>query len=107
VLHKSHVLTEDFCIIEGRDHFVRRVLQLRIIGAREERFAYGVWCTLSPVSFRRYCEAAAACRAPRPRTEAAGPGEGGASARAVRALAQRRYGFARSSWARSAVGVWP
>jgi hypothetical protein len=57
VLDKSHVLTEDFCVIDGRDYFVRCVLRLPIIGANEEFFAYGVWCSLSPVNFRRYCEA--------------------------------------------------
>lgn len=54
VRDKTHVLTDDFCIIEGRDHFVRCVLYLPIIGASGEQFGYGVWSTLSPRNFGIY-----------------------------------------------------
>jgi hypothetical protein len=54
LLGRDHVLTEDFCIIEGRDHFVRCVLQLPLVGGTEEVFGYGVWCTLSPKHFATY-----------------------------------------------------
>jgi hypothetical protein len=53
---RTDVLTEDFCVIEGRDHFVRCVLQLPIIGATDQVFGYGVWSTLSPANFNRYLE---------------------------------------------------
>lgn len=54
LLGREHVLTEDFCVVEGRDHFVRCVLQLPIVGGTGEVFAYGVWCTLSPKNFAIY-----------------------------------------------------
>ena len=54
LLGRAHILTEDFCIIEGRDHFVRCVLQLPLVGGKDEAFGYGVWCTLSPKNFEMY-----------------------------------------------------
>jgi hypothetical protein len=53
---RASILTEDFCVIDGRDRFVRCVLQLPIVGASEERFGYGVWSTLSATNFDRYVE---------------------------------------------------
>jgi len=53
---RNHILTEDFCIIEGRDHFVRCVLLLPILGASDQRFGYGVWSTLSAANFTRYLD---------------------------------------------------
>jgi hypothetical protein len=52
----KHFLSEDFCVIEGRDHFVRCVLDLPIIGSGGECFGYGVWSTLSPKNFALYVE---------------------------------------------------
>lgn len=53
---RTDVLTEDFCVIEGRDHFIRCVLQLPIVGAADQFFGYGVWSTLSPANFSLYRE---------------------------------------------------
>jgi hypothetical protein len=54
---RDSVLTEDFCVIDGRDHFVRCVLQLPILGGgKGECFAFGVWSTLSPKNFALYQE---------------------------------------------------
>jgi hypothetical protein len=53
--HKSkHVLTEDFCILDGEHYFVRCVLELPIIGNSDKRFGYGVWSTLSKTNFEKY-----------------------------------------------------
>jgi len=49
----THFLSEDFCVIEGRDHFVRCVLQLPLIGA-PGHFGFGVWSTLSKQNFQLY-----------------------------------------------------
>jgi hypothetical protein len=56
VVGRTHVLTEDFCIIENRDYLVRCVLQLPIIGAATERLGYGVWSTLSSTNFALYLD---------------------------------------------------
>jgi hypothetical protein len=53
---RTDILTEDFCVIEGRDRFIRCVLELPIVGSSEEVFGYGVWSTLSPANFDRYVE---------------------------------------------------
>ncbi len=50
----SHILTEDFCILNGEHYFVRCILELPLIGAAGERFAYGIWSTLSKPNFERY-----------------------------------------------------
>lgn len=52
----THILTEDFCILEGEHHFVRAVLELPIIGAPGEVFGFGVWSTLSERNFRLYAQ---------------------------------------------------
>lgn len=61
VLRSRHeltdVLTEDFCILNGEHFFVRCVLRLPIIGAAEDWFAYGAWCTLSRKNFDIYLDA--------------------------------------------------
>jgi len=57
VLGASHVLTEDFCILDGEHFFVRCVLRLPIIGAEDDCFAYGVWSTLSKKNFDIYRDA--------------------------------------------------
>jgi hypothetical protein len=51
---RTHVLTEDFCIIEGQHYFVRGVLQLPIIGGKDQVFSYGVWSSLSGKNFALY-----------------------------------------------------
>ena len=52
----SHILTEDFCVLEGEHYFVRCVLELPIAGAPSERFGFGVWSTLSQKNFDLYVE---------------------------------------------------
>lgn len=52
----KHVLTEDFCILNGEHYFVRAVLEIPILGSKGERFGYGVWSTLSEKNFRLYAE---------------------------------------------------
>jgi hypothetical protein len=43
----------DFCIADGQYFFVRAVLRVPILGAREP-MEWGVWCSLSEANFRRY-----------------------------------------------------
>lgn len=52
----SHFLSEDFCVLHGEHFFVRCVIALPIIGRPGERFAYGVWSTLSQTNFSSYVE---------------------------------------------------
>lgn len=52
----ENILTEDFCIINGKDFFVRAVLPLPIIGAEGETFGLGVWVSLSEKNFTLYNE---------------------------------------------------
>jgi hypothetical protein len=52
-IDRVNVLSNDFCIIEGRDFFVRCVLLLPIRGS-DENFGYGVWSSLSATNFALY-----------------------------------------------------
>jgi hypothetical protein len=45
-------LSDDFCVIDDRDFFVRGVLAIPIIGSKE-LFMWGVWVTLSQPHFDR------------------------------------------------------
>lgn len=56
VASSTNFLSEDFCIIEGRDYFVRCVLELPLIGSGGDRFGFGVWSTLSKKNFDTYVE---------------------------------------------------
>ena len=51
----THFLSEDMCVVEGRDYFVRCVLEipLRDVGGR---FGYGVWSSLSKANYAAYIE---------------------------------------------------
>jgi hypothetical protein len=51
-----HFLSEDFCVLDGEHYFVRCILEIPIIGSAGQRFAYGVWSTLSEKNFRIYAE---------------------------------------------------
>jgi hypothetical protein len=51
-----HFLSEDFCVLNDEDYFVRCVLELPIIGADGARFGYGVWSSLSKKNFELYAE---------------------------------------------------
>jgi hypothetical protein len=58
VIGSSHCLTEDFCIIGGRDFFVRCILELPLAGAAHgARFSFGVWTMLAEPDFRTYLDA--------------------------------------------------
>ncbi len=46
-------LTSDLCIIDNQDYFVRCLLEIPIVGM-EERFGWGIWCSLSEANFRTY-----------------------------------------------------
>jgi hypothetical protein len=48
------VLTQDFCVFEGRDYFVRCVLPLPIIGQPDTSFCFGIWSTLAKENFELY-----------------------------------------------------
>ncbi|MGL4241017.1 MAG: DUF2199 domain-containing protein [Beijerinckiaceae bacterium] len=54
VAGSDHVLTEDFCILDGQHFFVRCVLELPLAGWNGQRFGFGVWSTLSRPNFERY-----------------------------------------------------
>ncbi|MGL4242901.1 MAG: DUF2199 domain-containing protein, partial [Beijerinckiaceae bacterium] len=54
VAGSDHVLTEDFCVLDGQHFFVRCVLELPLAGWSGQRFGFGVWSTLSKANFERY-----------------------------------------------------
>src|SRR5205823_5948243 len=55
-LSSTHFLSEDFCVLHDQHYFVRCILELPILGAENERFAFGVWSTLSKKNFALYVE---------------------------------------------------
>ena len=56
-LTSKHFLSEDFCILDNEHFFVRCVLEIPIVGAPSgEKFAYGVWSSLSEKNFRIYAD---------------------------------------------------
>jgi hypothetical protein len=48
-------MNSEACIIDGRDRFIRGVIEIPILG-RDQHFRYGVWVSLSERSFERYTE---------------------------------------------------
>lgn len=48
-------LSNDLCVIEERDYFIRCILEVPIHGV-EEGFLWGVWITQSEANFKRYLE---------------------------------------------------
>lgn len=54
ITESDHVLTEDFCILQGQNFFVRGVAYLPIIGAQDSFFGLGVWSSLSKANFDLY-----------------------------------------------------
>src|SRR5690349_9146594 len=54
LLSATHILTEDFCIVDGEHFFVRGVLELPILGAPDRSFGYGAWASLSAQDFEIY-----------------------------------------------------
>ncbi len=56
VLHtnlKSY-LSNDICIVNGEDYFIRCVLYLPILGTSNEKLGYGVWSSVSEANFKKY-----------------------------------------------------
>ncbi len=53
---RRHALTEDFCILNDEQFFVRSVLRLPVIGSDGQSFGYGVWATLSRKNFEIYID---------------------------------------------------
>lgn len=49
-------LTDDFCVIDEDEFFIRAVCPIPIVG-REETFGWGVWVSLGSESYQRYREA--------------------------------------------------
>lgn len=56
VVGANHILTEDFCIIDGRDFFVRGMLYLPIVGAPNLHLGLGCWSSLAEDNFYAYLE---------------------------------------------------
>ncbi|WP_162917290.1 DUF2199 domain-containing protein [Dongia deserti] len=48
-------LSDDFCMIEERDYFIRCILEVPIVGV-EDPFLWGVWVSQSATNFRDYVE---------------------------------------------------
>jgi hypothetical protein len=48
-------LSEDFCVLEGVDFFVRCVFEIPVHGL-EQSLGFGVWSTLSRINFELYVE---------------------------------------------------
>lgn len=48
-------LSEDFCVIDGENFFIRCVFPIAVHGLNE-RFAFGIWSTLSRTNFDIYVD---------------------------------------------------
>ena len=46
-------LGTDFCVIDGKDHFIRVLLEIHIHGS-DEPFLWGVWVSVSQANFIKY-----------------------------------------------------
>lgn len=54
---ENNFLTSDLCVLGGKTFFVRAILELPLRdGPADQRFAFGVWTSLSGKSFRSYLE---------------------------------------------------
>ncbi len=53
---KSDFLSEDFCIVDGEQFFIRTILPIYIQGTDDEYFCYGTWSSLSAENFKTYIE---------------------------------------------------
>lgn len=47
--------TDDLCVIENRDHFVRAVLEIPLVDS-DDYFGWGVWVSLKKENFETYRE---------------------------------------------------
>jgi len=54
ILDADHILTEDFCVVEGEHFFIRCVLEGPIVGGGGRTFGYGVWSKLARGDFDRF-----------------------------------------------------
>lgn len=54
ILSARHVLTEDFCILDGRYFFIRASLLLPLRATASAALGLGVWCGLLEKDFRDY-----------------------------------------------------
>ena len=52
----THFLSDDLCLLNGEDCFIRCVLELPLIGADGAHFGFGVWSSLAKENFLRYVE---------------------------------------------------
>ena len=52
----DNFLTSDLCVIKDKYFFVRCLLELPVIDASDQRFAFGIWASLSKQNFQTYCE---------------------------------------------------
>jgi hypothetical protein len=50
----KNFLSEDFCVMDGAQFYVRCVLELPIKGTATDKMSFGVWSTLSKANFVRY-----------------------------------------------------
>ncbi len=50
-----YFLNEDICFIDGKDFFVRGVIEIPVIDG-DQTFGYGVWVSLSKENFKKYVE---------------------------------------------------
>jgi hypothetical protein len=56
VATSSNILTEDFCIVNGEDFFVRCLLRLPIIDKPDNSFSFCIWSSLSRANFDLYLD---------------------------------------------------
>ena len=49
------MLTEDLCIVDGEDYFIRGVLEVPLVD-RDDYFGWGVWVSLKKENFETYRE---------------------------------------------------
>src|ERR1019366_7582768 len=56
VATSSNILTEDFCIVEGENFFVRCLLSLPIVTKPDVSFTFCIWSSLSRGNFDLYVD---------------------------------------------------
>ena len=56
VATSSNILTEDFCIVEGENFFVRCLLRLPIVTKPDVSFTFCIWSSLSRGNFDLYVD---------------------------------------------------
>src|SRR5437764_1324349 len=49
-------MNSDLCRIDGKEFFIRAVLQIPLIDAPGETFSFGVWVSQAPQNFQTYVE---------------------------------------------------